>query len=153
MCCRFSGVWWILRNLVIHTSASTQARWRSDLSNSCVQQRLPARIRMYQIPPACLSVQRYLFCLLHSLFVIFLFHSFCISPCLTLPSRHAEVSKLMGCPRAPLLLTFLLALPSTQKDRTALSAWMTKGKDKQAQSRFSPRLVWAEMNRSKKRCW
>lgn len=64
-------VWWILGTLVAHTSASTQARCRSDLRIGYVKQRLPAQVRMYPITllfPLYLSAQHYLFSLLPSAF-------------------------------------------------------------------------------------
>lgn len=69
--------------LVTHTSASTQARCRSDLRKGCVKQRLPAQVRMYQITllfPLYLSAQ-HLFCLLPSS------SSFILSPISPIVSR------------------------------------------------------------------
>lgn len=80
---------------------------RSDLGKGCVLQKLPARIRMFRSHFSlffiCLHCTTFSVCYTH-LFVIFLLlRSFSVSLCLSLPSRHADVSKLMGYLRAPLL--------------------------------------------------
>lgn len=102
----FLGAWWILRKHVC-TSLNMQA---TVASKGYMLQRLPVLIRMHEIiflffPALCLYTEHYisLLCLFLFLFTSCLcLPSLLRSPCvflslpLSLPSRHTEVSKLMG---------------------------------------------------------